>query len=131
LALYKSDLNKKRKSLKINKTLSEGERTSTILSEFPKTSNSDSEAYELFLDDYTFDVLVTHIERGIYYDTTNNNEMTLLSSDFFLLVQEPSLIIIGQPLIEYCGRNLPPGGADVFLDFFKQLNLDSFCIQSD
>ena len=35
------------------------------------------------------------------------------------------------PEDDYCHTFVPLGGADVFLDFFKQLNLVSFCNQSD
>lgn len=81
LALYRSDLNKERKSLTINKTLTEGEHRNTILSEFTKTSDSDSDAYELFLDDYTFEVLAQLVDEAVTYDNYNN-KLSILSSKF-------------------------------------------------
>lgn len=69
-ALQPKDINYINKSIEISKTLTVNEEGKTILSHYTKTGNSETEkTSRIFLDDYTFEVLVKMVK-------TTNVKMT-------------------------------------------------------
>ncbi|WP_373737376.1 tyrosine-type recombinase/integrase [Jeotgalibaca porci] len=81
LALYESDLLKSEKAIKVTKTLTEDENGRDIISDTPKTENSNGIVY---LDDDTYAYIVELINNRNEYD--NYGKVTYIHNNKYLFV---------------------------------------------
>ena len=84
LALKKSDININERSLSISRTLAEDEYKSTIVSNYTKTGNAEDEEVVLYLDDYTFEVLIKLCEQT-RFRRANHVYVEILDSEWLFV----------------------------------------------